>query len=406
MNNQINNKLNISELPGGLENVPGYRYSAVECGIRYENRLDYCLISSDNPCAASGVFTTNKVSAAPVKLSRSRINNTIRAVLINATNANACTGKSGLQTAKNLTNDIAKKLGVSASSVLMASTGVIGRELPEKKMLGSHNALVAGLDNGNGQSLSRAIMTTDTVPKSVAYKFSTSKGDFTIAGTAKGSGMIAPNMATLLAFIVTDAPILRLTLDRIFKKTISLTLNSISIDGDVSTNDTAVILSTMSKNPISARDDIEVFSRALFLTLTRLSEMLVADAEGATKLVRIRVNGAKNDRNAMSVARSVAQSLLVKTALFGNDPNWGRIACAAGYSNAKLEENRLTIAVGGVRLLAKGSPVPFDRENVIAKMKEKSVDIEIDLGLGVGRAVFLTCDLSHEYVSINAEYST
>ncbi|HPV42653.1 MAG TPA: bifunctional ornithine acetyltransferase/N-acetylglutamate synthase, partial [Spirochaetota bacterium] len=213
-------------IDGGLEQVKGYTFSAVECGIRYTGRLDYCLIASDAPCNAAGVFTTNKVNAAPVKLCRARISGPVRAILINATNANACTGDQGLRTAEALTGDIASRLGSGPESVLMASTGIIGRQLPLEKMMGAHQALVAGLSRDGGRMIPRAIMTTDTVPKETCVSFTTSAGEFRVAGTAKGAGMIAPNMATLLCFIITDAPVAAADLTAIFKRSVGPTLNA------------------------------------------------------------------------------------------------------------------------------------------------------------------------------------
>ena len=241
----------MEKIKGGLETVKGYSFSSLECGIRYENRLDYTIISADNPCNASGVFTTNKIYAAPVKICRERINNGIKAIIINSTNANACTGSKGYENATAITKDISVKLNVEPENILMASTGIIGRQLPLKKMIKSHNKLIKALSPANGDSVARAIMTTDTVPKYCAVSFTCAEKKYTMAGVAKGSGMIAPDMATLLSFIITDAPIAKKDLDRIFKEKIKTTYNSMTIDGDTSTNDTAIILSPMSDNPLN-----------------------------------------------------------------------------------------------------------------------------------------------------------
>lgn len=396
----------MKELTGGLENVKGYRFSAIECGIRYSGRLDYCLILSDVPCSAAGVFTKNMVVAAPVKLCRKIISNRISGVLINATNANACTGEEGYANANRLVSDIETKLNIPAGSVLAASTGIVGRHLPVEKMLASHGALIKGLSSDEGKKIPGAIMTTDTFPKQSAASFSTSMGEFTIAGTAKGSGMIAPNMATLLSFIITDAPVKKTDLDRIFRSVINKTLNALTIDGDMSTNDTAIILSPDKGDYLSTAADLENFEKALNFVLYKLSEMLVYDAEGATKLVKVCVKNAAHDDDAMKIARSVSQSLLVKTAFFGMDPNWGRIAVAAGYSGADIREESLSVFFGDIQLLKNGSPQEYNADALRKILAERNFTVTVDAGLGNGEAFMLTSDISYEYVKINAEYST
>lgn len=393
-------------IDGGLEQVKGYSFSAVECGIRYTGRLDYCLIASDGPCNAAGVFTTNKVNAAPVKLCRARISGPVRAILINATNANACTGDQGLRTAEALTGDIASRLGSGPESVLMASTGIIGRQLPLDKMMGAHASLVAGLSRDQGRVIPRAIMTTDTVPKETCVSFTTTAGEFRVAGTAKGAGMIAPNMATLLCFIITDAPVAAADLTAVFRRSVGPTLNAISIDGDMSTNDTAIILSPRSGKPLAGGSDLAAFEDALRAVLGRIAEMLIDDGEGTTKRVRITVKDAASDGDARLIAKAIAESLLVKTALFGNDPNWGRIACAAGYSGAAIDETRLCVSFDDMPLLVNGAPVEFDREGLVGIMKRNVFGIVVDIGLGKSDWSMLTTDISFDYVKINAEYST
>ena len=399
-------ELNMKKLNGGLSNVRGYSFSAIECGIRYPDRLDYCLILSDGPCNAAGVFTTNKLTAAPVRLCRERINDPVHGILVNATNANACTGSQGLECATRLTQDLASRLGIPRNSILMGSTGIIGRQLPEKKMRDSHDRLVKGLAPANGGLIARAIMTTDTVPKESAVSFTTSRGDYNLAGVAKGSGMIAPNMATLLSFLLTDAPVKRDDLERLFRKCIKRTFNAITIDGDMSTNDTAIILSPADKNPLMSADDLASFEEALYTVLLELAGMLVNDGEGATRSVWVRIRNAASEDDAWKAARSVSQSLLVKTALFGRDPNWGRIACAAGYSGAALEEEKLSVSFENMVLLEKGVPREFNRDDLVTIMSRREFSITVDMGLGNANADMLTCDVSYDYVKINAEYST
>src|SRR4030042_410037 len=352
-------------MEGGLENIKGFAFSALECGIRYPGRLDYGLMAADHPCSAAGVFTTNQVSAAPVKLCGEPIANPVRALLINATNANACTGIQGYPAAEELTGDIAARLGAPAASVLMASTGIIGRQLPFTTMMDAHQKLVESLSRDNGRLIPKAIMTTDTVPKQVCVSFNTSAGTFSMAGTAKGAGMIAPDMATLLCFIISDAPVERRTLAALFRKNIGATLNAITIDGDMSTNDTAIILSPRSDAPLTADGDLNAFEEALHTVLARLSEMLIDDGEGTTKRVRITVKNAKSDADATRIAGAIAESLLVKTAFFGNDPNWGRIAAAAGRSGAAVDEQALSISFDDMSLLARGTPVEFDPDGLV-----------------------------------------
>ncbi|OHD65566.1 MAG: bifunctional ornithine acetyltransferase/N-acetylglutamate synthase [Spirochaetes bacterium RBG_13_51_14] len=393
-------------MEGGLENIKGFAFSALECGIRYPGRLDYCLMAADHPCSAAGVFTTNQVSAAPVKLCRERIANPVRAILINATNANACTGIQGYHAAEELTGDIAARLGAPAASVLMASTGIIGRQLPFTTMMDAHQKLVESLSRDNGRLIPKAIMTTDTVPKQVCVSFNTSAGTFSMAGTAKGAGMIAPDMATLLCFIISDAPVERRTLAALFRKNIGATLNAITIDGDMSTNDTAIILSPRSDAPLTADGDLNAFEEALHTVLARLSEMLIDDGEGTTKRVRITVKNAKSDADATRIARAIAESLLVKTAFFGNDPNWGRIAAAAGRSGAAVDEQALSISFDDMSLLARGTPVEFDPDGLVKIMAKKTFEVTVDIGLGESGWSILTTDISLDYVRINAEYST
>lgn len=396
----------MKKLSGGLENVKGYRYSTIKCGIRYTNKIDYSIIVCDTPCNASGVFTTNRIFAAPVKVCRERINNPINAILINSTNANACTGDEGYNNTLSLTHDIAVKLNTDPQSILMASTGIIGRQLPAEKMLSSHDELIDSLSTENGPAIAEAIMTTDTIPKQAAASFKIKNREFCIAGVAKGSGMIAPNMATLLSFMLTDAPIDKSFLDVLFKKLIKKTFNAVTIDGDMSTNDTAIILSPIAENSYTDEVDLADFVQALEFVMGRLAELLIEDGEGATKGIKIYVKGAASDNDADLISRSVAESLLVKTAFFGNDPNWGRIACAAGYAGAEIEEKTLSIYIDDKPLFITGKPSDIDYNEIEGTLKQRNYTITIDLGLGDGESVMFTTDISYDYVKINAQYST
>jgi glutamate N-acetyltransferase/amino-acid N-acetyltransferase len=392
-------------LDGGLENVRGFSFSARECGIKYENKLDLALIHSSTPCNASGLFTKNRIFAAPVRLCRERIGNRIHSILMNSNNANASTGQIGYQNALMLTDELAKQLDIASDSVLMASTGVIGVQLPVEKIMGEIPHLVKGLSTESARLVSMAIMTTDTRPKEYAVSFSSSMGDFNIGGIAKGSGMIAPDMATLLSFLITDAPLERKDLDNIFRKCINDTLNSITIDGDMSTNDTAILLSPISDNYLNGRD-LRVFENSLMAVLTKLSEMLIDDGEGATKSIKVSVSGAKTDDDAKKAAKAISESLLVKTAIFGKDPNWGRIACAAGYSGAEVEEENLSISFENIKILERGTPLQFDKEALDKILSRREYTISINLGMGRGKCTFMTTDISYDYIKINSAYTT
>ena len=361
----------MKKLSGGLELVPGFKFAALPCGIRYKDRLDYTVIVADAPCNSAGLFTKNKVTAAPVKLCRQRIDEPIGAILINSTNANACTGDQGYDTAKRLTADMAEQLNLAPESVLMSSTGIIGHQLPYEIMAGAHKTLVENLSQEAGTEVPKAIMTTDTFPKSVAYSFSTGQGDFTIAGTAKGSGMIAPDMATLLSYVITDAPVDHAFLKESFGRAIDKSFNAITIDGDMSTNDTAIILAPQSETPLTDSRDLKAFEEALTAVALDLGTMLVKDGEGATKIIRIKVIGAASDEDARLVTKAITNSALVKTAFFGEDPNWGRIAMAAGYSGARVEEQSLTISFGSLTLLERGTPLNYDGDEMAAIMADR-----------------------------------
>ncbi len=396
----------MKELEGGLENVPGFKFSAVKCGIRYADRLDYCLIAADSMCSGAGVFTQNALAAAPVRLCRENIKQPVKAVLINSTNANACTGRTGYNNARYLSGDMAELLNVHPSSVLMCSTGIIGEQLPEEKMAAVHQTLVDALSPENGDLISRAIMTTDTVPKKKAVSFETSKGTFTLAGTAKGAGMLAPNMATLLSFFLTDAPVPKARLQSIFEWAVSQTLNRISVDGDTSTNDTAIILSPVSDDPLTDEDDLNAFTEALMSVLGNIAENIVRDGEGATKLIHVEIRHAASDEDALRMAKKIAESVLVKTAFFGEDPNWGRIAMAIGNSGAGVNEESLSISFGDCMFLNNGKPQKNDPDKIKEVMSQKEITVLVDCGLGSGEASYITSDLSYEYVKINAEYTT
>jgi glutamate N-acetyltransferase / amino-acid N-acetyltransferase len=390
---------------GGLDQVPGYRFSALACGIRYEDRLDYALISADKPCNGAAVFTTNRLASPAVRINKERIENNIRAVMVNSTNANACTGTQGEANARDLSTHMAGILGISDDEILIASTGVIGVQLPVDKMKKSHEALASSLASEKGHSLSEAIMTTDTIPKECAATFDTSIGTFTIAGTAKGSGMIAPNMATMLSFFLTDAPVEREDLQAILQRQADATLNAITIDGDTSTNDTAILLAHDGEESLQGKD-LDRFEEALGEVMMDLALKLVKDGEGVTTVVTVSVINASTSEDAEKIARTVGQSLLVKTAIFGRDPNWGRIAMAVGNSEAQVSEFTLSISFDDIAVLSKGTPQESDKNKLMMIMAQDSYTITVDIGQGTGSFTIFTGDISYDYVKINAEYTT
>jgi glutamate N-acetyltransferase/amino-acid N-acetyltransferase len=382
-----------------------FKFSSASSSIKYSDRDDTALLYADFPCNVSALFTKNKVKAAPVKLSMERTNNKIQAILVNSGNANACTGQSGYETARKLAQKTAIGLKIDEESVLTASTGTIGIHLPAARIEKSIPVLVETLDENKITDFAKAIMTTDTVEKVEQISFSDEKNRYTMKAVAKGSGMIAPDMATLLVFIVCDAPIPKTTMDKIFKEIIDSTLNSLSIDGDMSTNDSAFLLCPSSGLTISEKT-INEFEKSLKTILVNLSNKLIDDGEGATKRVTIEVKNAKTVDDAKKASRSIAESLLVKTALFGNDPNWGRVACAAGYSGADFDPDKMSISIGPYILFENGSVCVFNSSEVTKYISQQNYTITVILNAGEFSWKFLTSDISYEYVKINAEYTT
>jgi glutamate N-acetyltransferase/amino-acid N-acetyltransferase len=389
---------------GGVTSPRGFTAGAIGAGIKYTNRLDLGILYSEVPCTAAAVFTTNKVKAAPVLLNRERLQgNRISAVVVNSGCANSCTGTRGMQDAVAMVELAARHVGVSAASVLVASTGVIGTLLPMERIEAVIKRIA--LSPEGGHDIARAIMTTDTVPKEVAVK----AGDFIIGGMAKGAGMIHPEMATLLCFLTTDAAVDPGFLREALRGAVDISFNLVSVDGDNSTNDTVLIMANglaggrtiTGKSPRAT-----VFRRALNDVCVYLAKAIARDAEGATKLIEVNVVGAADLADARLAARTIVGSSLVKAAVHGSDPNWGRVLAAAGRSGTALEPGKLELHIGGTRLVRNGSPVPFDEKEVVRHLDGKEVFIKLDLHLGSAAATAWGCDLSEEYVKINAEYTT
>jgi len=391
--------------------IKGFRFSAVAAGIKDPgtDRLDLGLIVADSPAATAGVTTSNLVCAPPVEITRERLRHGLcQAVLANSGNANAYTGERGGRDAVELTSRTAGLLGIDAELIIPMSTGVIGNPLPTERMMGRIPDLVAGLDGTRVMDFARCIMTTDTAPKTVVLDGQVSTGPIRMTGIAKGAGMIAPNMATMLAVIMIDRRVSSSFLRESLLGANEESFNRITVDGDSSTNDTLIALAgglTDPREPGDGRSDRRTFSGMLNQVCADLARQIVFDGEGATKLVEIRVCGAPNRKAATRVARTIAESLLVKTAFRGEDPNWGRIMAAAGRSGVQFDPERTDLLIGGVTVVRDGKLESGDwepRANEVMKKREFSV--LLDLKSGDGEAVFLTTDLSEEYVRINADY--
>ena len=392
----------------------GFRAAAVAAGIRDDGatgRLDLVILASDLPCAAAGVFTRNIVKAAPVVISQLtlRRNAPIRAVVVNSGNANACTGPQGFRDALRMATLAADNCGADPSEVLVCSTGVIGRPMPMDRVASGVAAVARRLTDGGGEESALAIMTTDTVPKTAIAEVLIDDRACTVGGMAKGAGMIHPDMATLLGFLTTDACIERSALQSLLTDVCSRTFNCLSIDGDTSTNDTVLLLANGAAGgpPIAAGTaQFEALRGAVEDVCTSLVEQLAADAEGATKSIVVEVDGAVDNEQARAAARTVVLSPLVKSAIHGADPNWGRIVAALGRSGASFSLDRCRVSLGGVAVFAAGQPQPIDLDAVRAVFSQPRITISIELNAGEGCGRAWGCDLSAEYVSINADYTT
>ncbi|MCC6392411.1 MAG: bifunctional glutamate N-acetyltransferase/amino-acid acetyltransferase ArgJ [Bryobacterales bacterium] len=387
----------------------GYRYASLYAGIRKVAQDDLALIASDTPAACAGVFTQNRVQAAPVKVCKAHLKESrgvAGAILINAGNAN-CATRSGDRVALACCKAVAKLRKSPVSHVLPASTGVIGVELDPRLITDALPKLVASLSDRNFEAVSRAIMTTDTRPKTASAEVAAGKGTVTIAGMTKGAGMIMPMMATTLGFVMTDAAIAPSMLAGMLREANEESYSRMSVDGDTSTNDTLLLLANgASGQKISAKDR-NVFTEALAHVMQDLARQIARDGEGAKKLITIHVEGAPSNDAAARIARAIANSPLVKTAVAGSDPNWGRIVMAAGNSGVAFEPAQVDVYMQGVRVCRKGLAAPFSEDALKAKLDEKEVDIHFVIqGGGEGQTRFWTCDFTEEYIRINASYRT
>lgn len=390
--------------------VPGFLVSGIRCGIKKkEGAKDLALIYSEVPASAAAVFTTNAVKAAPVLLDMERIRSGKgRAIIINSGNANACTGSDGLKVAKEMARGIAETLKLKEESVYVSSTGVIGEPLPVDKISAAVPELVKGLKAYGWMDVEAAIMTTDAFPKMTGVKVDIGGKAVSIMGIAKGAGMIHPNMATMLSYIATDCAISPGLLDKALRKAVNLSFNSITVDGDTSTNDTVLAFANgMAGNtPLTARSrDMDTFQSALNHVTRELAKMIIKDGEGATKVIEINVTGASSASEAKKVANAIGRSNLVKTAFFGMDPNWGRIAAAAGYSGARVEPDKMDICFNDVQVVKNGLCVGGDWEKKAREaMKGDEVKVTVNLNIGKSEATIWSSDLTYDYVKINASY--
>jgi len=388
----------------------GFRAAGVACGLKHDGRLDLALIASDRPCAAAGLFTTNRVKAAPVLYDQAILaapDASIRAVIANTGSANACTGEDGLARTHHTVERAAQALGCAPHEVLALSTGVIGLPLELAPVERGIDDLRAQLSPDGWPAAAEAIMTTDTRPKLAGLVH---PDGYTIAGIAKGAGMIAPNMATMLAVIATDAAIDRALLQQALHRATDASFNRIIVDGDMSTNDSVIALANGASGVRVTDEDALV--EALRAVCVPLAQAIVRDGEGATKFVTVHVTGAPDEASARQVAQAIGTSALVKTAFYGADPNWGRIVCAAGYSGVEIQPDRMVLwlldadQAPAIQLVDRGVPTDYDEPAAIALMQEPEWGIRLDLGLGEAYSWIWTCDLSHDYVSINGHYRT
>ncbi|WP_342514950.1 bifunctional glutamate N-acetyltransferase/amino-acid acetyltransferase ArgJ [Sporosarcina sp. FSL K6-1522] len=386
----------------------GFKAAGIHCGLKHKKH-DLALLISEVPASVAGVFTTNAIQAAPLLVTKEAIQQAgkMQAVIINSGNANACTGQQGLKDAYAMQQATAEKLGIAPELVGVSSTGVIGEMMKMEPILKGIQKIQPSAELEGAINFSQAILTTDTVTKNTAYKTIIDGKEIIIAGTAKGSGMIAPNMATMLSYITTDANIESVHLQAALKAVTDVTFNSITVDGDTSTNDTVLVLA----NGLALNDaltpthpDWALFVQALHAVSQDLAKMIAKDGEGATKLIEVEVQGAISDDEARKIAKSVVGSPLVKTAVFGCDANWGRIIAAVGYSGATLDPNAISIKIGTTTVVENGEPVYFSEEQLLVYLKQPEVKFTVALHQGSGQGVAWGCDLTYDYVQINATY--
>ncbi|MEC7557755.1 MAG: bifunctional glutamate N-acetyltransferase/amino-acid acetyltransferase ArgJ [Planctomycetota bacterium] len=389
----------------------GFRTAGVACGIKDDpDTLDLAVFAADGPVTAAGVFTQNRVCGAPVKVSRERVpGEGVRAVVVNSGNANACTGSRGIEDATLMTAVVAEQLGCDPEAVLVCSTGVIGHYLPIETIVSGIPRVVEILDDSPGafHTAARAMMTTDTVAKQSVHEVQLSGGSYRVSGAAKGAAMIGPNMATMLAVVMTDVPLTTGQADCVLRQAVDASFNSISVEGHTSTSDSVLLLAGGGEGGNVGEADLDTVTAAVTRVCQDLARAIVADAEGADHLVQIDVNGMRTRGEAELIARTIADDALVKTAITGNDPNWGRIVSCCGRTGVELVENDITLSINGTRIFEKGVPVEYDETQLSASMRDApQVEIDLSFPFGEESTRFWTCDLTTEYVRLNSEYTT
>lgn len=394
----------------GVTFAKGFTTAGVKAGIKKSGNLDVAVIYTKTQAVVAGTFTQNKVAAAPVYVSKEVVaTGTAHAIVANAGCANACTGQQGLDDAHKMAQIAADELGVNADDVIVGSTGVIGVSLPMDKLEAGIKDAVANLSADGSGNAGRAIITTDTHSKSVTCEFELSGKTVRMGAIAKGSGMIRPNMATMLCYITTDIAIDQTLLQKAVSGCVEKSFNMISVDGDMSTNDMVIVLANGEANNAKITEenaDYQIFFDKLMMLCTELAKQIAADGEGASKFLTINVKGAKSFADAKTVGMAIANSPLVKTAFFGEDPNWGRVICAVGYSGADMVPEKTVVKFGGITIFANGTGATYDEKALAHVMKEKDIVIDIELNMGQEDATVWSCDLSYEYVKINGEYHT
>ncbi len=392
---------------GTVTSPKGFLAGAVKADIKSADRMDLGIIFSEVPCVAAGVFTTNAIKSAPVILSRKHLRSKrASGIIANSGCANACTGDTGLADAAEMASLAAKKLNVKPENILVASTGVIGVRLPMEKIRSGIEQMSISRDGG--ADFARAIMTTDTFAKEIAFFVVSELGGFTIGGVAKGAGMIHPNMATMLCFITTDASIDSHFMKEALTSSVAMSFNMITVDGDTSPSDTVVLMANgLAANKLINKKNGETFQKALNEVCIYLAKSIARDGEGATKLIEVVVESAASKLEARKAARTIVGSSLVKSAIHGNDPNWGRIVAALGRSGAKIIENKLDVYLNNICVMKQGCPAAVDKKGLSCSLAEsKEVVIKLNLNLGSAQATAWGCDLSEEYVTINSDYTT
>ncbi|MCY3792115.1 MAG: bifunctional glutamate N-acetyltransferase/amino-acid acetyltransferase ArgJ [Gemmatimonadetes bacterium] len=391
---------------GGVTAPSGYRAGGIQTGVKESGAKDLALVYSTRPANAAAVYTTNKVQGAPIAIDREHLaDGKARAVILNSGNANVCNGDVGLEHARRMCALTASELGLQTEEVLVCSTGLIGVPLPIAKIEAGIPQIVAALSEEGGATAAEAIMTTDTVPKSCAVEVELEAGRAVVGAMAKGAAMIAPNMATMLAVVTTDAVVPSGQLQELLSQAIQRTFNCITVDGDMSTSDTVILMANGDGAELGERG-CERLYEGIEYACRQMAQAIARDAEGSSKLITIAVRGAATEAEARQVGIAVANSSLVKTAAFGNDPNWGRILCAMGYAGVEFDPERARVSLCGTDIYGNGAGLDFDGDKLSAAMQAEEMAIDIDLAMGAAAAEIFTCDLTYEYVRLNAEYTT